>query len=147
MSSKERSIVVKENNRQFEVVVPKKSDADKIHIDTEDYETGQKRSDYAIRVTPTCKQFFYYVELKGSDVIKAAKQLVATAGKRKSDYNGYEQREAWVISGGWNPAVNTQFQVQKRIISKFKFELKHSTKKQVISLMGKVCEPRTGPST
>lgn len=147
MSSKESSIVVKENNRQFVVVVPKNCDADSIHIDIGNCETGMKRCDYAIRVTPTRKQFFYYVELKGSDVVEAAKQLVATAGSRKSDYDGYEEREAWVISGGWSPAVNTQFQVQKRIISKFKFELKHSTKKQVISLMGKVCEPQTGQST
>ena len=146
MSSKERSIVVKENNRQFVVVVPQKSDADKIHIDTGNCETSMKQCDYAIRVTPTRKQFFYYVELKGNDVVEAAKQLVATAGKRKSDYDGYEQREAWVISGGWCPAVNTQFQVQQRMIRKFGFELKHKTRAQIISLMGKVCEPRKEPS-
>lgn len=138
MSSKGRSIVVKENNRQFVVVVPKKCDAEKVHIDTEDYETGVKRCDYAIRVTPTNQQFFYYVELKGSNVIQAAKQLVATAGKRKSDYEKYAQREAWVISGGWCPAVNTQFQVQQGKIRQFGFALKHKTRTQTISLIGKI---------
>lgn len=142
MLSKKRSIVVKENNRQFEVIVPRKCDADKVHIDTVDLETGVKRCDYAIRVTPTHKQFFYYVELKGNDILKAAKQLVSTVEMRKSDYAGYMQKEAWVISGGWRFAVNTQFQVYKQIIRKFGFELRHMTKTHAISLLGKVYEPR-----
>lgn len=142
MSTKERLIVVKENNRQFVVVVPQKSDANKFQVDTEDYETGLKRCDYAICITPTHKQFFYYVELKGNDVIKAAKQLVSTVEKRKSDYAGYAQKEAWVISGGWRPAVNTQFQIQRVKIKKLGFELRHMTRTHTISLIGKVDEPR-----
>ena len=142
MAMKERSIVVSENRRQFTVVVPIRSDADIIHVDTADYETGVKRCDYAIRVTPTRKQVFYYVELKGNDVIRAAKQLVSTVEKRKSDYAGYMQKEAWVISGGWRPAVNTQFQIQRGKIKKLGFELKHKTKAHTISLMGKVYAPK-----
>ena len=142
MSAKQRSIVVSENNRQFEVIVPRKCDADKVHIDTVDCETGLKRCDYAIFITPTHKQFFYYVELKGNDVIKAAEQLVSTVEKRKSDYAGYAQKEAWVISGGWRPAVNTQFQIQRVKIKKFGFELRHMTRTHTISLIGKVYEPR-----
>lgn len=138
MSSKEHPIVVKENNRQFVVIVPQKCDADKVQVDTADFETGVKRCDYAIRVTPTHKQFFYYVELKGNDILKAAKQLVSTVEMRKSDYAGYLQKEAWVISGGWCYAVNTQFQKYRRIIKKFGFELQHMTGTHTISLIGKV---------
>ena len=141
MSAKQRSIVVSENNRQFEVIVPRKCDADKVHIDTADYETGVKRCDYAIRVTPTHKQFFYYVELKGSDVIKAAKQLVSTIEKRKTDYAGYVQKEAWVICSKWRPAVNTQFQKYDRTIRRFGFKLQHRNATHTISLIGKVYEP------
>ena len=133
MAKKERLIVVRENNRQFSVVVPYYSDADKYHIDTLDYETGVKRCDYAIRVTPTHKRFFYYIELKGNDVIKAAKQLVSTVEKRESDYKGYAHKEAWIISGGWHPAINTQFQIQQGKLRKFGFDLKYKTKIHVIS--------------
>ena len=142
MSAKQRSIVASENSRKFEVIVPRKCDADKVHIDTADYEPGLKRCDYAIRVTPTHKQFFYYVELKGNDILKAAEQLVSTIEKRKSDYAGYMQKEAWVISGGWRPTVDTQFQKYGRIIRKFGFRLWHSTATHTISLIGKVYEPR-----
>ena len=142
MSAKQRSIVVSENNRKFEVIVPRKCDADKVHIDTADYETGVKRCDYVIRVTPTHKQFFYYVELKGNDIQKAAKQLVSTVETRKSEYGGYKQKEAWVIGGGWRPAMGTQFQRYDRIIRKFGFRLWYSTDTHTISLIGKVYEPR-----
>lgn len=138
MPMKTRSIVVKENNRQFEVVVPSKCAAEKIQIDTKDYETGQQRCDYAICITPARKQFFYFVELKGSDVVKAARQLVATAESKKTLYKGYRQKEAWVISGGWCPAVNTQFQVQGRKLAKRDIFLKHATKKHTSNLVGKV---------
>lgn len=139
MSARQRSIVVSENNRQFEVIVPRKCDADKVHIDTADYEPELKRCDYAIRVTPTHKQFFYYVELKGNDILKAAKQLVTTVETRKSEYDGYKRKEAWVIGGGWCLAVNTQFQKYGRIIKKkFRFELQYMTRTHTVSLIGKV---------
>ena len=48
MSAKQRSIVVSENNRKFEVIVPRNCDADTVHIDTANYEPGLKRCDYAI---------------------------------------------------------------------------------------------------
>lgn len=132
MKKKTHVIVVKENNRRFSVVVPLKSDADKCHIDTQDYETGEKRCDYAIRVTPTSKRFFYYVELKGNDVIKAARQLVSTVEKQQSDYKDYECKEAWIISGGWNPAISTRFQFLQRSLKKFGFELKYKTNEHTI---------------
>lgn len=138
MPIKGRSIVVKENNRQFEVVVPCKCGAQKIQIDTKDFETGKQRCDYAICITPTRKQVFYFVELKGSDVVKAARQLVATAESRKQLYKGYVHKEAWVISGGWCPAVNTQFQVEGRKLAKLDIVLKHATKKYTSNLLGKV---------
>jgi len=138
MTKKESVIVAKENKREFRVVVPAECGADKIHVDTTDYETGAKRCDYAIRVTPSRKQFFYYIELKGNDVIKAAKQLAATIQNRRADYNGYEHKEAWVIGGGWRPAANTQFQVQQRVVEKFGFKLQYKTNMCEIFLVGKV---------
>lgn len=138
-STKKRSIVVKENNRQFVVLVPANCDAEKIQIDTKDFETGKQRCDYAICITPTCKQLFFFVELKGSDILKAARQLVATAESQKTLYKGYVQKEAWVISGGWRPAISTQYQVQERKLKKLDFVLKHATKTYTFDFQRRLC--------
>ena len=83
MAMKERSIVVSENRRQFTVVVPIRSDADIIHVDMADYETGVKRCDYAIRVTPTRKQVFYYVELIAPQEIRLQRNTTENRLKNK----------------------------------------------------------------
>lgn len=133
MSTKPRLLRVLENNRDFAVYTTA-SDADALHIDSTDYAESCSRCDYAIRVSPLNPRHFFFVELKGNDVVKAAKQLVCSIEHLKSLYKDYSIRQAWVISGGWRPAVKTSFQIQKAKAKKHNFLLQHRTRSMTVDL-------------
>lgn len=126
MDRKVKKVVVTENNRSFSVATTDLA-ADSIHIDAPEFYTLPCRCDFAIRVSSLFPKQFFFTELKGNDVIKAAKQLVCTIENLAVLYEPYAHREAWVISGGWRPAVSTAFQIQRAKAHKHGFELKHRT--------------------
>ena len=128
-----KKVVVTENSRSFSVVTTDFA-SDSIHIDTSEFASLPSRCDFAVRVSSSMPKHFFFAELKGNDVIKAAKQLVCTIEKLTALYKAYAHREAWVISGGWRPAVMTSFQIQRAKALKFGFDLKHRTRTMTVDL-------------
>lgn len=134
MRRSQSKISVSENNRRFEVVVNRGCGADWVHIDDPAYAHLARRCDYAIRVSPGNPRHFFFVELKGNDVIKAAEQLEYTVANLKAMYSAYASRQAWVIAGGFRPAVQTRWQVLQRKMKACGFKMFHQTKSWSVDL-------------
>lgn len=133
MDRQPKRVVVTENKRSFSVLTFL-HDSDVVHVDAPEFARLQNRCDYAIRVSPSDSKHFFFVELKGNDVVKAAKQLICSIENLTPLYRDYGKREAWVISGGWRPAVSTSFQVQSAKARKHGFMMKHRTHTMEIDL-------------
>lgn len=102
---RQTSVSVSEENRTFTVVVPGRCQPKKIHIDTEPFvKILKRRCDYAVEVfRDSQKQVFFFVELKGGDVLKAAEQLAYTAEhlddyKHLLDYRPFAIRHACIVA-------------------------------------------------
>lgn len=124
------SISVSEKNRKFTVVLDGASTAKKIHVDNEPYVSLLAcRCDYAIEVCrDVSKQVFFFIELKGEDVVKAAEQLAYTvehlsAYRHLLDYKPFVKCHACIVaSHGMKPAISTRFQLYERQIKRRGFE-------------------------
>ncbi|MGN0888231.1 MAG: hypothetical protein ACI4UY_05035 [Kiritimatiellia bacterium] len=134
MGKNVKRIVVTENYRSFSVSTVDGT-SDSVHIDAPGFANLPNRCDYAVRVSPTRPKHFFFVELKGNDVVKAARQLVCTIENLSAMYAGYTKKEAWVISGGWRPAISTAFQVEGAKAKKYGFDLKYRTRLMQIDLV------------
>lgn len=130
----ELSVPVEEQGRKFTVsvsavtVMPRKT-----HIDEKPFVNLLKcRCDYAIEILD--KGVFFFVELKGSDIVKAAEQLAYTIANLESyrhllDYSLYTSRHACIVSSqGARPAILTRYQVFKRKIECRGFKVKCKTR-------------------
>jgi len=127
---KKLSASVSENGRNFSVLFEGTSWAEKVHIDAEPY-VGllERRCDYAIKICcGRTGQAFFFVELKGDDVVKAAEQLAYTIRQRNAyrhqlDYSTFARRHACIVaSHGMRPAIATRYQKYKRLIEELGFE-------------------------
>lgn len=122
-------ISVEENGKRFTVSVLNGEMPDKVRIDAKPFvDLLKSRCDYAIKVLG--KEVFFFVELKGADVVKAAEQLAYTienlnAYRHLLDYSPYKSRHACIVSShGMKPAILTRYQVYKRRIENCDFQVK-----------------------
>lgn len=132
-----------ENGREFVIEVPGGQKPDEIHIDGKPYaELLKSRCDYAIEVFhDKPKLAFFFVELKGEDVLKAAEQLVYTAEHLQDyrhliDYKPYAKRWACIVAThGMIPAISTRYQVCQARMEKCGFApLKCKTRKMRVRM-------------
>lgn len=74
------------------------------------------------------KQVFFFIELKGEDVVKAAEQLAYTVEhlsvyRHLLDYKPFVKCHACIVaSHGMKPAISTRFQLYERQIKRRGFE-------------------------
>lgn len=122
-------ISVEENSKRFTVSVLNGERPSKVRIDAKPFADLLKcRCDYAIKVSE--EEVFFFVELKGADVVKAAEQLAYTIEnlnvyRHLLDYSPYKSRHACIVSShGMKPAISTRYQVYKRRIENCKFQVK-----------------------
>ena len=106
----ESPVAVSEEGRTFRVVVSGERRPNVVHIDAAPYVSLLKsRCDYAVEVFgDTPKQVFFFVELKGGDVLKALDQLVYTAEHLKDychllNYGKFAVRHACVVASHGPP--------------------------------------------
>lgn len=134
---------LKENGREFVLVVPCRRKPDAIHIDDKPYtELLKSRCDYAIEVFhDEPKRAFFFVELKGEDVLKAAEQLVYTAEHLQSyshlmDYKPYTMRFACIVAAhGMVPSITTRYQACQKHLERCGFaNLKCKTRKMIVEM-------------
>ena len=137
------SCSLKENGREFVIEVSGDRKPDKIHIDDNPYtELLKSRCDYAIEVFHDEPQrVFFFVELKGEDVLKAAEQLVYTAEHLQNychlvDYTPYAKRFACIVAThGMIPAILTRYQKCQARLKKCGFEaLKCKTRRMLVRM-------------
>ena len=134
-----------EENRTFTVVVPGRCQPKKIHIDTEPFvKILKRRCDYAVEVfRDSQKQVFFFVELKGGDVLKAAEQLAYTAEhlddyKHLLDYRPFAIRHACIVaSQGLKPSITTRYQVWLARLKKCDFSSVKVRTHQLTALVDK----------
>lgn len=122
-------VSVEENSMRFTVSVLNGEMPSKVRIDAKPFVDLLKcRCDYAIKVQG--KGVFFFVELKGADIVKATEQLAYTienlnAYRHLLDYSPYKSRHACIVSShGMKPAISTRYQVYKRRIENCKFQVK-----------------------
>lgn len=134
---------LKENGRECVIEIPGDRKPDKIHIDDKPYtELLKSRCDYAIEVFhDEPKRAFFFVELKGEDVLKAAEQLVYTAEHLQNyrhliDYKLYAKRWACIVAThGMMPAILTRYQKYEAQLKRCGFQaLKCKTRKMLVRL-------------
>ena len=137
---KNSSESVVEKGRSFTVRVEGDRKPVKMHIDGGDFiRLLKNRCDYAIEVFPDAPfKAFFFVELKGEDVLKAAQQLLSTienlnAYRHILDYTKFRKQFACIVSSkGPVPAITTRYQVIDRKIQSFGFEkLRCKTRKDI----------------
>lgn len=133
-----RRTVVSENNRRFEVISDVSTRPVTIHVDSSVFRHLKKRCDYAIQVDPVCPKWFFFIELKGNDVIKAAQQLEYTIANTLDLYHDYDNREAWVIAGGGHYIITTAFQLEKKKVMRWGFDLKYQTRQKTVDVTSNV---------
>lgn len=122
------SVSVSEESRTFTVVIPGRCQLKKIHIDTEPFvKILKRRCDYAVEVfRDSQKQVFFFVELKGGDVLKAAEQLAYTAEhlddyKHLLDYQPFAIRHACIVAS-YIRVPTTRFQCYIARVERCGFE-------------------------
>ena len=134
---------LKENGREFVLEVSGGRIPDAIHVDDNPYtELLKSRCDYAIEVFhDEPKRAFFFVELKGEDVLKAAEQLVYTAEhlqdyRHLMNYKPYAKRLACIVAThGMIPAISTRYQVCQTRMEKCGFAaLKCKTRKMLVRM-------------
>ncbi len=134
---------LKANGREFVLEVSGDRKPDKIHIDGEPYtKLLKRRCDYAVEVfRDDPKRAFFFVELKGEDVLKAAEQLVYTAEHLRDyrhliDYRLYANRFACIVAThGMIPAISTRYQVCQARMKNCGFAaLKCKTRKMLVRM-------------
>lgn len=134
---------LKENGREFVLEVSGGRKPDKIHIDDNPYtELLKSRCDYAIEVFhDEPRRAFFFVELKGEDVLKAAEQLVYTAEHLKDychliDYTPYAKRYACIVAArGMMPAITTRYQACQKHLERCGFaSLICRTRKMIVTM-------------
>ena len=129
VSRRQTSVSVSEESRTFTVVVPGDCQPRRVRIDAEPYiRILKRRCDYAIEVFhDPPKQVFFFVELKGGDVLKAVEQLAYTAEhlndyKHLIDYRPFAIRHACIVaSQGLKPSITTRYQVWQARLTKCDF--------------------------
>lgn len=134
---------LKENGREFLIEVSGGRKPNKIHIDDNPYAKLLKsRCDYAIEVFhDEPKQAFFFVELKGEDVLKAAEQQVYAAEHLQDychlmDYTPYAKRFACIVATrGMSPSILTRYQKYEARLKKCGFEaLKCKTRRMLVRM-------------
>lgn len=110
-----RPVVVEENGRKFTVVVPKSAKSEKIRVDGGLINSNKKKKcDWAIRINPNEQEHFFFVELKGTDLLYAIDQLEATIVELRDLHKAYADKQAHAVcsrviphfqSGAQNAAV------------------------------------------
>lgn len=107
-----KPVVVAEKGRKFTVIAPKDSTCEKIKVDggliTSD---RKKKCDWAIKVSSDGVGHFFFVELKGADLMYAIKQLEATIGQLSDIYKGIEDRQAHAVCSKVTPRFQSGAQV------------------------------------
>lgn len=122
----ETRIAVGENGRIFEAVISGDCQPVKIHIDAEPYRSQlERRCDYAIQICPHDTRAFFFVELKGTDVLKAAEQLLYSVECLQSLYQAYNvSRTACIVAScGPKPAISTRYQMYRAKLESRGFRL------------------------
>ena len=121
VSRRQTSVSVSEESRTFTVVVPGDCQPRRVRIDAEPYiRILKRRCDYAIEVFhDPPKQVFFFVELKGGDVLKAVEQLAYTAEhlndyKHLIDYRPFAIRHACIVASYVRvPTTRIQYYVER----------------------------------
>ena len=142
---RQTTVSVSEENRTFTVVVPGTCQPRRVRIDAEPY-AGilKRRCDFAIEVFhDPPKQVFFFVELKGGDVLKAVEQLAYTAEhlneyKHLLDYRPFALRHACIVaSQGLKPSITTRYQVWRARLKKCDFSSVKVRTHQLTALVDK----------
>lgn len=110
---------LRENGREFVLEVSGGRRPDVVHVDEDPYtKLLACRCDYAVEVFhDDPRRAFFFVELKGDDVVRAAEQLAYTAEhlcdyRNLMDYGRYAKRYAFIVaSHGTKPSILTRYQV------------------------------------
>lgn len=117
---KTKTCVARENGRECIVTVSGSRRPDKIHIDAMPFtKLLKRRCDYAIQVfSETPQRAFFFVELKGGHVEKAAKQLLYTIEhlneyKDLLDYIPYDKRYACIVASCMPPTTQVKAVLEK----------------------------------
>lgn len=105
-------VVVEERGRKFTVCTAANANVEKIRIDDGLISgNANKKCDWVIEVNPHTKQYVFFVELKGSDLSHAIKQLECSIVELKSQYQPYKNKQAHAVCSRIIPAVTASAQV------------------------------------
>ena len=129
LSNDKRSVVVfSENCMEYRGLNKKKYTVIRYQIDGGKMPNEKTRCDNALELTKHSR--IYFIELKGSDVKKAATQITQTIANYKTSLNGFIVFGRIVCSRAPRPAIrSSQFTALKRTISQLGGDLKIGTRK------------------
>ncbi len=105
------TIVFQEKKSKMTFLNPQKLEYEKVHVDGEEITDGL-RCDYLLAKYDTSPLGEYYVELKGSDVMHAIRQLNATICKLSVDVSRMN-KYAFVVATNVSPKIRTNIQKEK----------------------------------
>jgi hypothetical protein len=108
-----KPVVVKgEHGRKFTLIVPKPAVVEKVRIDDGAIKGNQtKKCDWAIKINPATLDYVFFIELKGSALDQAIKQLECTIIELKEFHHGYKNKQAHAVCSKILPAFNSSAQV------------------------------------
>ncbi|MDD4272774.1 MAG: hypothetical protein PHG14_03495 [Desulfobacter postgatei] len=127
LSNDRRNVIIfSENCMEYRGLNRNKHTVIRYQIDSDKMPNEKTRCDNAFEITDR----IYFIELKGSDIKKAATQITQTIENFKTLLNGMKVFGRIVCSKAPRPAIrSSQFVSLQRTISKFGGDLKTATQK------------------
>ena len=133
-------VVCSEKGRSFELQHPKGWQSEKIKIDGGLISGNEtEKCDYAITIINNSdKNYLFFIELKGHDLMKAISQLESTINQLiTTHFSNFPDRQAHAVCSRIIPNVTTSAQVAAvRFKKKYGFLLKWHSQKGIVSIKG-----------